>query len=103
MLISAKLNFFPFLSLNIQLSATQGDKEGIDVWFVLLGPSRPSEGTGITKAEKLLNLRKLAYARRQTSLNEAYRHLAKITTLQDVPIRLYVSKDREMVSHKMNV
>ena len=73
------------------------------MWFVLLGPSRPSEGTGITKAEKLLNMRKLAYARRQTSLNEAYRHLAKITTLQDVPIRLYVSKDREMVSHKINV
>ena len=67
------------------------------MWFVLLGPSIPSEGTGLTKAEKLLNLRKLAYARRQTSLNEAYRHLAKITTLKDVPIRLYVSKDREMV------
>ena len=73
------------------------------MWFVLLGPSRPSEGTGITKAEKLLNLRKLAYARRQTSLNEAYRHLAKITTLQDVPIRLYVSKDREMVSRQINI
>lgn len=88
----------PLRLSDLHLSATQGDKEGIDVWFVLLGPSRPSEGTGITKAEKLLNLRKLAYARRQTSLNEAYRHLAKITTLQDVPIRLYVSKDREMIA-----
>ena len=65
---------------------------------MLLGPVKLSEGRGLTKTEKLLNLRKLAYARRQTSLNEAYRHLAKITTLQDVPIRLYVSKDREMVT-----
>ena len=43
-------------------------------------------------------MRKLAYARRQTSLSEAYRHLAKITTLKDVPVRLHVTKDREMVS-----
>ena len=68
------------------------------MWFVLLGPAVPSDGKNSIKAEKLLNRRKFAYPRRQTSLSEAYRHLAKITTLKDVPVRLYVSKDREMVS-----
>ena len=70
-----------------QLSSTPGSKEGIDIWFVLLGPTNGKIG----KRTKL--------SERQITVNEAYRNLAKITALRNVPLRLQVSKGRQMVSH----
>lgn len=78
---------FPMVS-NWQLSSTPGDQEGIDVWFSLLGSLEPS-------GENLVFLKS---SEKQLPLSMAYRHLAKATAMQDVPLRLKVSKDTEVVS-----
>lgn len=78
----------PLRISDLHLSTSPGEKEGIDVWFVLLDSSKV-----VDEAYK-----KFQTPKRQLTINEAYRHLAKVTTQRSVPLRLQVTKDREMLA-----
>ncbi len=111
-MISIFTIFFTFSRVFFQLSTTPGEKEGIDVWFVLL--DSPTFGSYSVRNGFLQNGAGLAASKKQSknqqqrlypshhssssSISVAYRNLAKLTSQGDVPLRLKVSKDREIVS-----
>ena len=89
-----------------QLSTTPGEKEGIDVWFVMLENPRLNEdqlpgGLRVSPTTVAGSSSGSAPKQKELSVREAYRHLGIVTSQTDVTLRLQVSKDREMVNYKL--
>ena len=72
-----------------QLSTAPGDKEAIDVWFVMLDRAKISR-TYDAQSHKYSSKRIL-------SISEAYRNLAQLISQRDIPLKLPLNKEREVV------
>ena len=77
-----------------QLSTAPGDKEAIDVWFVMLDRAKISR-TYDAQSHKYSSKRIL-------SISEAYRNLAQLISQRDIPLKLPLNKEREVVIFKLD-
>ena len=79
-------NFFFYF----QLSTAPGDTEAIDVWFVMLDRPKLSELFDVQS-------KRFSFSKRILSISEAYRNLAALISQRDIPLKLALTKDREVV------
>jgi len=88
--IASLIKVSPLRISDLHLSSTPGTKQGIDVWFVILGSTNANLVGRLGKNAKLSD--------RQMTANEAYRNLAKVISQRNVPVKLQISSDRQMVA-----
>ena len=84
------IQFFFQLFFYFQLSTAPGDKEAIDVWFVMLDRPKLSELFDVQS-------KRFSFSKRILSISEAYRNLAALISQRDIPLKLALTKDREVV------
>ncbi|CAB4064887.1 unnamed protein product [Lepeophtheirus salmonis] len=81
----------PLRLSDLHLSSTPGQKEGIDVWFVLLsGPPKNLINKNLLRSNE-------DHVMISGDSNEAYNNLVKIIESDDVPLRLKMDQNNEMV------
>ena len=85
--ITSKYYYLPIYLF--QLSTAPGDKEAIDVWFVMLDRAKISRKYD-AQSHKYSSKRIL-------SISEAYRNLAQLISQRDIPLKLPLNKEREVV------
>ena len=91
-----------YLVFALQLSTAPGDSEAIDVWFVML--DRPNLYLR-SSAQKIYagssaqgSASRLSNRPRLISISEAYRNLAQLISQRDIPLKLPLNKDREVIA-----
>ena len=92
---------FLFIWFALQLSTAPGDSEAIDVWFVML--DRPN--LYLRSSQKIYagssaqgSASRLSNRPRLISISEAYRNLAQLISQRDIPLKLPLNKDREVIA-----
>ena len=83
------ISIFEYL-LFFQLSTAPGDTEAIDVWFVMLDRAKISQMYDVQS--------KKYSSKRILSISEAYRNLAQLISQRDIPLKLPLTKEREVVN-----
>ena len=81
--------YFEYL-LFFKLSTAPGDTEAIDVWFVMLDRAKISQMYDVQS--------KKYSSKRILSISEAYRNLAQLISQRDIPLKLPLTKEREVVN-----
>jgi len=90
----------PLRISHLYLSTSPGNKEAIDVWFVMLErPNLYSYNNGGSDINKMYSSSSSSKPRpRLISISEGYRNLATLISQRDVPLKLSLNKDREVVA-----
>eukprot|EP00095_Tigriopus_kingsejongensis_P005577 maker-scaffold12_size759060-snap-gene-5.13 protein:Tk05577 transcript:maker-scaffold12_size759060-snap-gene-5.13-mRNA-1 annotation:"hypothetical protein CGI_10027868" len=88
----------PLRIMDIHLSSSRDHESGIDVWFVLLEDVRVAP-TDITDIEAHLKAPKNTFPKSRMNANmaDAYRNLALALSQRDIPMKLKVADERELV------